>query len=205
MSTVTAKHPDPTALGLFGLAMVTLVASTQKLGITEGTAYILPWAIFLGALVQLVAGILDFKKGNAFGGTAFLAYAFFWLAVAMSWLISLGALGTALQSGFDPKQLGFAFVGYLIFTVYMTIGATQTNTVLFLIFLLIDFLFLGLSLSTLSSGTGIKEFGHHLAAYSELAISLLSFYLSAALIFKMQFGRDLLPIGGKIWKIKVVD
>lgn len=146
MSTETVKHPDPTALGLFGLAMVTLVASTQKLGITQGTAYVLPWAIFLGAMAQLVAGIFDFKKGNAFGGTAFIAYGFFWLAVAMSWLISLGALGPSLKQAFDTKQLGFAFVGYLVFTLYMTVGATQTNKVLFLIFLLIDFLFAGLSI-----------------------------------------------------------
>lgn len=203
MSEETQKHPDPTALGLFGLAMVTLVASTQKLGITQSTAFVLPWAIFLGAMVQLVAGILDFKKGNAFGGTAFLAYAFFWLAVAMSWLISLGALGSSLQQVFDIKQLGYAFLGYLIFTLYMTIGATQTNTVLFLIFLLIDFLFAGLSLSILAASEGAKAFGHHMAAYSELLISLLSFYLSAALIFKIQFGRTLLPIGGKIWKVRM--
>ena len=37
---------DPTALGQFGLAMVTLVAASQKLGLTEGTALVIPWAIF---------------------------------------------------------------------------------------------------------------------------------------------------------------
>jgi succinate-acetate transporter protein len=39
---------NPSPLGLLGLALVTLVASSNKLGITEGTAYIIPWAIFLG-------------------------------------------------------------------------------------------------------------------------------------------------------------
>ncbi len=202
MSTETVKHPDPTALGLFGLAMVTLVASTQKLGITQGTAYVLPWAIFLGAMAQLVAGIFDFKKGNAFGGTAFIAYGFFWLAVAMSWLISLGALGSSLKQAFDTKQLGFAFVGYLVFTLYMTVGATQTNKVLFLIFVLIDFLFAGLSISLLSANEGFKEFGHQMAAYSELFISIASFYLSAAYVFNIQFGKTLLPVGGKVFQFK---
>ena len=37
---------DPSALGLFGLAMVTLVASFQKLGVTDGVSLVLPWAIF---------------------------------------------------------------------------------------------------------------------------------------------------------------
>ena len=39
---------DPTTLGLFGLAIVTLVASSQKLGITDGVSYLIPWAILVG-------------------------------------------------------------------------------------------------------------------------------------------------------------
>ena len=37
---------DPTPLGLFGLAVVTMVASAQKLGIVEGVSWVLPWALF---------------------------------------------------------------------------------------------------------------------------------------------------------------
>ena len=48
-----------------------------------------------------------------------------------------------------------------------------------MIFVLIDFLFIGLSLSTL----GVMPHAmHNLAAYSELLISLLSFYGSAAAV-----------------------
>lgn len=49
---VKIVYADPSALGLFGLAMVTLVASSQKLGITEGLSFVIPWAIFLGAFAQ---------------------------------------------------------------------------------------------------------------------------------------------------------
>lgn len=35
---------------------------------------------------------------------------------------------------FDVRQMGFAFLGYFIFTVYMTIGSMGTNKVLFIIF-----------------------------------------------------------------------
>lgn len=38
---------DPSGLGLFSLAMVTLVASSQKLGLTSGLSFVIPWAIFL--------------------------------------------------------------------------------------------------------------------------------------------------------------
>lgn len=188
-------HVDPSALGLFGLAMVTLVASSQKLGFTEGVAYVLPWAIFLGALAQLVAGILDYKKGNVFGATAFCAYGFFWLAMAMSWLINLGALGAKLQETVDTRQMGVAFVGYLILTLFLTIGAMETNKVLFFIFVFIDMLFLGLSVSTLSTQEGIHIAFHNLAAYAELAIALLSFYACGANVLNNHFGRAFLPIG----------
>ncbi len=185
------KRPDPTALGLFGLAMVTLVASSEKLGFTHGVSYIIPWAIFLGAIAQLIAGILDYQKNNIFGGTAFCAYGLFWLGTGMSWLISMGTFGKTMLD-YDPSQLGIAFIGYLIFTIFMTIAATETNKVLFLIFLFIDFLFLGLGLSTL----GIYPvFFKKLAAISELVIALLSFYGSGANIFINHFGKEILPIG----------
>jgi succinate-acetate transporter protein len=48
---------DPSAIGLFGLAMVTLVASSQKLGLTSGVSFVLPWAVFLGGFAQLFACI----------------------------------------------------------------------------------------------------------------------------------------------------
>lgn len=182
---------DPSALGLFGLAMVTLVASSQKLGLTEGVANILPWAIFLGALAQLMAAIIDSKHGNTFGTTAFAAYAFFWLGVAMTWMIKLGLFGAAMAADADGKQLGVAFLGYLIFTLFMTIGAMETHKVLFIIFVLIDVLFLGLTLSTF----GFGEFFHYLAAVAELLIALFSFYGSAAAVLNKHFGKVFLPVG----------
>lgn len=189
---IKITNSDPSAIGLLGLAMVTIVASSQKLGITEGTSFIIPWAIFLGAFAQLFACINDSKRENVFGATAFGGYAFFWFGVAMSWMIQNGVFGQTLAAGVDGKQLGFAFVGYLIFSIFMTIGATETNKVLLIIFVLIDFLLLGLSL--LSFGI-MPELAHEMAAYSELMISMVSFYGSAACVLNPHFGRVFLPVG----------
>lgn len=183
---------DPSALGLFGLAMVTLVASSQKLGLTEGTSLILPWAFFLGGLAQLFASVLDSKHNNTFGTTAFGAFGLFWFGVGMTWLIQLGAFGEELAANADPKQLGVAFIGYLIFSVFMTVGAMATHKVLFFIFVFIDFLFIGLSLSTLGV---MPETTHMIAAIAELLIALLSFYGSAAVVLNNQFGKVILPVG----------
>jgi hypothetical protein len=183
---------DPSALGLFGLAMITLVASSQKLGLTSGVSLVLPWAIFLGATAQLFACINDFKHDNTFGATAFGAYAFFWYAVGFTWLIQNGVFGEKLAASADIKQLGFAYLGYLIFTLFMTIGAMETHKVLFIIFVLIDCLFIGLTLTSF----GIMEHTtHQFAAYSELAIAIFSFYGCGAAVLNAHFGKVFLPVG----------
>lgn len=183
---------DPSALGLFGLAMITLVASSQKLGITSGVSLVLPWAIFLGATAQLFACINDFKHDNTFGATAFGGYAFFWYSMGLTWLIQNGVFGEKLAVAADTKQLGFAFVGYLIFTIYMTIGAMETHKVLFSIFFFINFLFIGLAMNSFGI---VPHFSHALAAYSEFIIAILSFYGSAAAVLNKHFGRVFLPVG----------
>lgn len=184
---------NPSALGLFGLAMVTLVASSQKLGITTGVAGIIPWAIFLGAAAQFVAGIMDFKHNNTFGATAFCAYGFFWFAVAMTWMTTLGEFGAQAATTYTAHQLGFGFLGYFVFTMIMTFGSMGTNKVLFIIFFLIDLLFLGLFMSVLFDQP--HGFWHNLAAWAELGISIASFYGVAANIMNTTYKKVILPVG----------
>jgi len=183
---------NPSPLGLFGLAIVTLVASTQKLGITEGTVNIIPWAIFLGAAAQLLAGFMDYRLNNTFGATAFSGYGFFWLGVAMTWMMGNGIIAMNPAAVVDTSQLAFAFLGYLIFTLYMTLGAMGTSKVLFVIFFLIDILFLGLFVSTLGVG-GV--FWKYLAGCAEMGIAIFSFYGSAANLLNTHYGKTVLPVG----------
>jgi succinate-acetate transporter protein len=183
---------NPSALGLFGLAMVTFVASSQKLGFTEGTALVIPWAIFLGACAQIFAAISDSKLKNTFGATAFGGYGFFWLAMAFTWMTQNGVFGPEMAANADTKQLAVAFIGYLIFSLYMTVGSMSTNKMLFIIFVLIDFLFIGLSLSVLGIA---KEQMHMFAAVSELLIALVGFYGSGAVLLNEQYGKVILPLG----------
>ena len=183
---------DPSGLGLFGLAIVTLVASSQKLGWTTGLSLVIPWAVFLGGFAQIFASINDSKRNNTFGTVAFGAFGLFWMGMASSWMINMGVFGDTLASHADPKQFGFVFLGYLIFTIFMTIGAMETHKVLFLIFFFINFLFIGL---TLDSFGIMGAFPHKLAGYSELIIAILSFYGSGASVLNEHFGKVFLPVG----------
>ncbi|MDH6355650.1 succinate-acetate transporter protein [Dysgonomonas sp. PH5-45] len=193
---VKIQVADPTTLGLFGLAIVTLVASSQKLGLTDGLAFVLPWALFLGGMAQIIAAIFDFKHNNLFGATAFSAYGLFWVGMAMSWLIKLGCLGETLASTADTKQLGFVFLGYMILTIALTVSGLKMSKAMFVLLFLIVLLFLGLALDSF----GFGHFWHSLAAYSELAISLLTFYVLSAKYLNSFFGKNILPVGAPFLK-----
>jgi len=184
---------DPTPLGLFGLALVTLVASTQKLGITDGLSLLLPWVIFLGATAQIIAGIMDYKHNNLFGATAFCGYGLFWYAIALTWMFKMGVFGEQLAV-LDMNQLGFALIGYLVLSIIITIGAFRLNTLLSVLMILIDLLFIGLSFDIFFGG----HFWHLLAAFSEVLISILSFYGVAAAFINKSYGRTIIPLG-KAW------
>ena len=194
-TSIRIEVADPTPLGLTGLAMVTLVAASQKLGLTDGLSVLIPWAFFLGGMAQVMASFFDFKHNNLFGSTAFGIYGLFWISMAATWLIKTGAFGQGLADGFDVRQLGVVFLGYLIISVFLTIGALKTNKALIAIMVLIDVLFLGLMLNSF----GIGQIWHEIAAWTELTISILGFYAAGANLLNKMYARTILPLGGPIW------
>lgn len=182
---------DPTALGVFGLAMVTFVAASAKMGWTNGTVYLIPWALFLGSIAQVWASSIDFKKNNYFGAIVLGAYGLFWIAVAMHWAISLGWLGAVGEKA-DPRQLGVACIGYFIFSLFIMVAAFEANKVFALMLVMINVLLPALALSIFGVNPALFSM---VAAYSELIISLLGFYCAGAVFLNSYFGRTLLPLG----------
>lgn len=194
---VKARLSDPTALGVFGLAMVTLVASSTKLGWMSGSAFVIPWAIILGSIAQIWASRIDFKNNNYFGAIVLGAYGLFWMAVGIHWMVGLGWLWDT--TGADPKQVAFGFLGYFIFSLFITVAAFEVNKAFAAILVLIDVLLLSLTLGTLGVAPDVFN---NLAAYSEFAISMLSFYTCGAIFLNNFFGKKVLPIGKPFGFIK---
>ena len=183
---------DPTALGVFGLAMVTFVAASQKMGWTTGSTFIIPWALFLGSAAQIWASTVDFKKNNYFGSIVLGVYGLFWAAVAMHWAITQGWFGAVDPAKADPRQLAFACFGYTFFSLFIMVASFEVNKVFAVILILINVLLPSLGLSIL----GINhELFSQLAAWSELLISLFGFYAAGAIFLNSYFGRVLVPLG----------
>lgn len=194
-----ATIADPTALGVFGLSLVTFVAASQKMHWTDGVGYLIPWAMFLGSIAQVWASTLDFKKNNYFGAIVLGVYGLFWMAVAMHWAISLGWFGAIDPSKFDPRQIAFAFFAYGIFSLFIMVVAFETNKIFATILVLVNILLFSLGFASLGIAKAMLSTA---AAWSELAISLLGFYACGAIFFKNFFGREILPLGAPLGLIK---
>lgn len=96
----TAPMPDPAALGLVGFGLTTVLLSLINAGVLPagGEGVVIPLALAYGTLIQLIAGIFEFRVGNTFGMTAFLSYGAFWwwfalLAFAHTGVIDISAAG----------------------------------------------------------------------------------------------------------------
>jgi len=183
---------DPTAIGQFGLSMVTLVAASQKLGWTNGLGVLVPVAFFLGGVAQLYAGIMDSKHNKSFGANVFTCFGIFWMTMAIAWMIKSGVFGEVLAKQYDVKQLGFFFLGYLIFSLFATAASLEATKQLFIAFILVDLLLIGLTLESFGIAA---HFAHQIAAWSELIVSLVCFYGVGGYVINSHLGFVLLPMG----------
>ena len=67
----TSANPAP--LGLIGFGMTTILLNIHNAGLFPVNSMIMGMGIFVGGIAQIFAGLLESKKNNTFGLTAFTA------------------------------------------------------------------------------------------------------------------------------------
>src|SRR5690242_7943300 len=120
----TAAIADPGPLGLAGFAMTTFVLSVFNSNIIADKrleAVVLPLALFYGGLVQLLAGMWEFRKANTFGATAFASFGAFWLSYAAY----VKFVVPGLPASTEYKATGLFLLAWAIFTAYMTLASMR--------------------------------------------------------------------------------
>src|ERR1700757_4078734 len=68
---------NPAPLGLLGFGMTTVLLNIHNAGYYELNTMILAMGLCYGGLAQIIAGIMEWRKGNTFATTAFLSYGLF--------------------------------------------------------------------------------------------------------------------------------
>lgn len=183
----TELTANPAPLGLMGFGMTTILLNIHNAGFFELDAMILAMGIFYGGMAQVIAGIMEFKKNNTFGTTAFTSYGFFWL--------SLVALNILPVMGYGEAANSLSMAAYLFmwgfFTLLMFVATLRINKALQVVFGTLTILFFLLAIGNFTGSTMILT----IAGYEGILCGFTAIYAAMAQVINEVYGRVVLPIG----------
>ncbi len=185
--TIKDTSANPAPLGLMAFGLTTVLLNIHNAGIYEMNSMILAMGIFYGGLAQIIAGILEAKKNNTFGLTAFVSYGFFWLTlVALIVMPKLGWIAASSET---------AMIAYLvmwgIFTALLFIGTLRISKALQFVFATLTILFFLLALGDATGNATLKTF----TGYEGIVCGGSAIYTGIGILINEMYGREVLPLG----------
>lgn len=178
---------NPAPLGLMGFGMTTILLNLHNAGIFPMDVTILAMGIFYGGLAQIFAGLMEYKKNNTFGVTAFTSYGCFWLSLVAILLMPKMGLSEPANGHFLGAYLGL----WGVFTLFMFFGTLKSARMLQFVFLSLTVLFALLSIGHLADNEGIVR----IAGWVGIVCGASAFWLAMGEVINEQAGRTILPIG----------
>jgi len=179
---------NPAPLGLLGFGMTTVLLNLHNAGFYELNSMILAMGICYGGAAQIIAGIMEWKKGNTFAATAFISYGLFWLSLVT--LIILAKLGWGSPSNDTAMAAYLAMWG--LFTAFMFLGTLRLNRALQVVFGTLTVLFFMLAIGDF---TGASEGFKHATGYEGILCGFSAIYAGLAQVLNELFGKSVLPLG----------
>jgi uncharacterized protein len=185
--TATWRPADPGPLGLAAFAMTTFVLSMFNANLVNGKGLpvVLGLALAYGGIVQVLAGMWEFRTGNTFGALAFCSFGAFWISFWALEVFYAKEIG-----GNAGHAVGLYLWAWAIFTTYMTVAALRVSGAVLLVFVLLTVTFVLLAIGT----TGAHETVTHWGGYFGLATAAAAWYASFAAVANSTFGRTVLPV-----------
>ena len=177
---------NPAPLGLSAFALTTFVLSASNAGfifpaVFTGGDVVIGLALFYGGLMQIVAGIQEFRQGNTFGATAFCSYAGFWMAFAVIVLPGTGVLASLVTAKSVSAGVGTFLLGWTIFTALLLIATFRISGALMAVFALLFLTFLALTIGWLSGvGTGTFTTWVQIGGWLGIVTAIAAWYTALA-------------------------
>lgn len=181
----TTANPAP--LGLMGFGMTTVLLNLHNVGLYSLGTMVLAMGIFYGGIAQVIAAIMEFKKDNIFGATAFGSFGLFWFTLAF--LLIMPAMGW----GEAPETA--AMVSYLImwgiFTGVMFIATLKLSRALQVVFASLTILFFLLAISNATGSVVVTR----IAGIEGIFCGLSAIYAALAQVLNSVYGKTVMPLG----------
>jgi succinate-acetate transporter protein len=182
----TTANPAP--LGLLAFGMTTILLNLHNAGIFKMNMMILAMGIFYGGCAQVIAGVMEWKKNNTFGTTAFTSYGFFWLTLVG--IVLLPKIDPALAP--DDAAMGWYLLLWGLFTFGLFIGTLRLSRALQVIFASLTLLFVLLAVEHFSHpGASFSTF----TGYEGIFCGASACYTGLALLLNEIYAKTILPLG----------
>ena len=179
---------NPAPLGLLGFGMTTVLLNLHNAGLYELNAMILAMGICYGGIAQIIAGMMEWRKGNTFATTAFISYGLFWLSLVA--LIIFTKLGWGAASN-ETAMAAYLFM-WGLFTLIMFVGTLRLNRALQFVFLSLTVLFFLLAYGDFANASpGFK----HFTGYEGIVCGFSAIYTGLAQVLNELYGKVILPLG----------
>lgn len=186
MSNTNDFTANPAPLGLCGFGMTTMLLNLHNSGLFGLDTSIVAMGIFYGGMAQIIAGIMEWKKGNTFATTAFTSYGFFWLTLVAIWYLpQISKVETITPMGFG---LYLSLWGFFTFCLF--IGTLRLTCALKTVFATLTILFALLAISTFTGNACL----HTVAGYVGIFCGFSAFYTAMAQVLNEVYGRTILPL-----------
>lgn len=186
---MSEKLANPAPLGLLGFGLTTVLLNLSNAGLYTSTSMILAMGLAYGGLAQIIAGAMEFKKGNTFGTVAFSSYGFFWWSLVF--LLILPDLGLATSSFTEANAMAAYFFMWGLFTFVMFFGTLKANRAIQFVFMSLAILFFLLTASNLSGDATLLK----ITGWEGVISGLSAVYLGLAEVLNEAHGKAFLPIG----------
>ena len=187
MTKIKDQTANPAPLGLLGFGMTTVLLNVHNAGFYELGTMVLAMGIFYGGIAQVIAGIMEWKKGNTFGTTAFVSYGFFWLTLVG--LLVMPKIGW-WEKAPSGAEMGTFLLMWGIFTFIMYLGTLKLSKSLQLIFGSLTILFFLLTIADYSGNSLIKT----IAGYEGLICGGSAIYAGLAQVINEVYGKKVMPL-----------
>lgn len=202
---MTEKVANPAPLGLLGFGMTTVLLNfVHNAGLGPADAMILGMGIAYGGLAQVIAGVLEYKKGNTFGTVAFTSYGLFWWSFVL--LNIFPKIFPSLAAPSHESLMAYFFM-WGLFTAIMFFGTIKTSRALQTVFMTLTILFFLLAiregfsipdLQYLVPQTGNWNVFTQIIGIEGIITGFSAFYLALAEVLNEVHGKTVLPIGQMI-------
>lgn len=127
MSQPSSSAPDPAPLGLFAFSMANIIQGFFSAGINPALfPAAFPLEFFVGGVVQMIAGIVEFRQGSRLGATAFTVLGAFWVC----FVIYAKFVIDTLPAGQAHTGTGLFLLPWAVILFLLTLAAARTTGVL---------------------------------------------------------------------------